>query len=166
MDVRWALEVAPNPSVLRLHVTTELTSRTIVTCPPAQAPEPIDRLVALEGVRSADLHRYRARLNLAPGVRREQVAIRVSAELASVWGEPTSLPPEAPPRAFGVDRRGPRRVAESREMAGDDRLLTLMFSLDGVAEAVAGRGMLLLRLARLFRWEEVEPSVVAQLAVR
>jgi hypothetical protein len=166
VDVRWAIEAAPNPSVLRLHVTKELTSRTIVTCPPAPAPEPLDRLVGLEGVRSADLHRYRARLNLAPGVLRERVAISATAELSSVWGEPTSLPPEAPPRAFAVDRSGPRRVAESREMAGDDRLLTLMFDFDGVAEAVAGRGLLLLRLARLFRWEDVEPSVVARLAVR
>jgi hypothetical protein len=166
VDVRWAIEEAPNPSVLRLHVTTELTSRTILTCPPARAPKPLDRLLDLEGMRSVDLHRYRARLNLAAGVRPERVAISATAELSSVWGVPTSLPPEAPPRAFAVDRTGPRRVAESREMAADDRLLTLMFNLDGVAEAVAGRGMLLLRLARLFRWEDVEPSVVALLAVR
>ena len=30
----WAVETAPNPAVVRLHVGHALTEETIVTCPP------------------------------------------------------------------------------------------------------------------------------------
>ena len=46
---RWALEAVTNPSVLRLHLSAPLTDRTIVSCPPEAAPEPLDRLLAIPG---------------------------------------------------------------------------------------------------------------------
>ena len=56
-----------NPSVLRVHTTEELTDRTIVTCPPAIPPAPLERLLALPRVRTLNLHRYQCRVNLRPG---------------------------------------------------------------------------------------------------
>ncbi len=64
--VTWALERAPNPLVIRVHTTVELTRSTIETCPPASPPEGLRSLLAVDGVRSIDLHRYRARLNMVP----------------------------------------------------------------------------------------------------
>lgn len=63
--LRWALERAPNPRVIRVHTTVELTPATIERCPPATLPEGLRSTLALDGVRSVDLHRYRARLNLS-----------------------------------------------------------------------------------------------------
>jgi hypothetical protein len=65
--VTWAVEMAPNPRVIRVHTTVELTRATIEKCPPASPPEGLRSLLAVEGVRSIDLHRYRARLNLSLG---------------------------------------------------------------------------------------------------
>ena len=62
--VTWALERAPNPRVIRVHTTVELTRATIEKCPPASPPEGLRSLRAVDGVGSVDLHRYRARLNL------------------------------------------------------------------------------------------------------
>ena len=63
----WALSRATNPAVLRLHTTLELTAATIETCPPSEPPHPLDRLLEIRGIRSMDLHRHVARLNLLPG---------------------------------------------------------------------------------------------------
>src|SRR5207249_5713382 len=101
--MRWAVEEALNPTVLRIHVTGELTSATIVTWPPATPTTPLDRLLAIEGVRSIDLHRYRVRLNLAPGVDRGLIAPRVTDALREAWGDPSVLQPEELPRAFAVE---------------------------------------------------------------
>jgi hypothetical protein len=68
MTTRWFVEGATNPSVLRIHVTDELTLRTIETCPPGVAPRPLDRLLQVPGVRSIDLHRYRAGRFLGPSI--------------------------------------------------------------------------------------------------
>ena len=65
-SVRWAIQAVANPSVLRLHTAEELTDRTIVTCPPALPPAPLELLSALPGVRTLNLHRYRCRVNLRP----------------------------------------------------------------------------------------------------
>jgi hypothetical protein len=73
----WALEGARNRSVLLLHTTIELTRVTIQPCPPARAPWPLDRLLSIPGIRSMDLHRYRARLNLASGTVRALVEVRI-----------------------------------------------------------------------------------------
>jgi hypothetical protein len=62
--VAGALERAANPTVLRLRTTVQLTGRTIETCPPAFTPRPLGLLLEIPGVRSVDLHRYLARLNL------------------------------------------------------------------------------------------------------
>jgi hypothetical protein len=60
--VAWALERAANPTVLRLHTTVQATGRTIETCPPAF--QPLRQPLAIPAVRSVDMHRYLARLNL------------------------------------------------------------------------------------------------------
>ncbi len=161
--MRWAVEEALNPTVLRIHVTGELTSATIVTCPPATPTAPLDRLLAIEGVRSIDLHRYRVRLNLAPGVDRGLIAPRVIDALREAWGDPSVLQPEELPRAFAVEHEGPRRVAESLEMAAGDPFLTAAFGVDGVAEAVAAPHLVLVKLGVMFRWSDVEPAVGAAL---
>ncbi len=161
--MRWAVEEALNPTVLRIHLTGELTTATIVTCPPATAPAPLDRLLAVDGVRSIDLHRYRVRLNLAPGVDRGLIASRVTDALREAWGDPSVLQPEELPRAFAVDHKGPRRVAESLEMAAGDPFLTAAFGVDGVAEAIAAPHLVLVKLGVMFRWADVEPAVGAAL---
>jgi hypothetical protein len=164
--IAWAFEVAPNPSVLRLHVTSELTDETIRTCPPAAPPAPLALLLGLGDVRSLDLHRYRARVNLAPDVSAREMLVRVAALLTPSWGPPSALPPEEMPRAFVVRDRGPRTVAESSEMAGDHPLLAALFLVDGVCEAIAAEGLALVRLGRMFRWDEVEDGVREALATR
>lgn len=153
---RWALEPVTNPTVLRLHVDEELTSRTIATCPPGEPPPQLAPLLDLECVRSLDLHRYRARLNLDADADAHVVAARVSDAIVHLFGVAVELPFDEGPKAFESTVSGPRRVAESHEMAersGDVRLLAL-FDVDGVAEAIAGEGLVLVRLGRLFAWDE------------
>ena len=159
----WAIEPAVNPSVVRVHVSDELTDRTIVTSPPARLPMPIGGLTELEDVRTIDVHRYRIRLNLRPGSDRVRTASYARDILLSSWGEPSRIAPDPGPRVFEVAYRGPRTVAESAEMAAGHPLLEAMFRVDGVSEAIAGDGMLLVRLGRLFAWEERQPDVSAAL---
>jgi len=154
-----------NPSVLRLHTTEELTDRTIVTCPPALPPAPLERLLAFPGVRSLNLHRYRCRVNLRPGADAIASAHATETTLLPVWGAPEPLPPEEDPRAFAIRREGPRIVAESREMAGSDSIAQAMFDVPGVVEVVLGPGLALVRLGRLFRWSAVQGDVVRALTL-
>ena len=100
--VTWALERAPNPRVIRVHTTVELTRATIEKCPPASPPEGLRSLLAVDGVRSVDLHRYRARLNLDPGCDAKAAADGVAGAIQAAWGAPAPLPGEPAPRAFGV----------------------------------------------------------------
>jgi hypothetical protein len=162
--MRWAIEGALNPTLLRLHVTGELTSATILTCPPAQAPAPLDLLAAIDGVRSLDLHRYRVRFNLAPGGGRATVMAKAAEILQEPWGQATPMPPEELPRAFAIERQGSRLVAEGKEMAERDPVLARVFSVEGVAEAIVDEHLVLVRLGRLFRWDDVEPVLSAALA--
>jgi hypothetical protein len=113
----------------------------------------------LESVRSLDLHRYMVRLNLLRGSGRRTIAAETTEILASVWGDPVPLPAQTVSRAFIWHRTGRRRVAESPEMAGDDPLMTALFRIDGVAEVVEGQGLVLVRLGRLFSWEEPQRAV-------
>ena len=157
--VRWALEVAPNPRVIRVHTTVELTRATIETCPPASPPEGLRAMLAVDGVRSVDLHRYRARLNLSPGCDARAAWDGVAWAIAAAWGAPGSLSGEPPPRAFEVAYEGPRIVGESLEMAAPDPTLAALFQVPGVAEAILVAGRVWVRPGRLFSWEEVEASV-------
>jgi hypothetical protein len=160
--MRWAVEAVPNPSVLRLHTTEELTDRTILTCPPAVPAPPLDRLLALPEIRSLDLHRYLCRVNLRPGTNAVVVGDAARSLLAA-WGAPEPLPPEEEPRAFAIRREGPRVVAESREMAGGETVAVALFDVQGVVEVVLGQGMALVRLGRLFRWSAVQGDMVRAL---
>ncbi|HEX6261689.1 MAG TPA: hypothetical protein VF097_02450 [Actinomycetota bacterium] len=155
----WALEPAANPSILRFHVREELTKRTIETCPPATPPEMLDPVLALDDVRSVDLHRYRARINLSPGVEALGIMPSIERLLAERLGPAEYLPPDPPPQAYPVDHEEPRIVAESLEMAGDQPILRALFETEGVAEAILGTGLLLVRLGRLFTWEESGDAV-------
>jgi hypothetical protein len=158
---RWALEDAPNPSVLRLHVDAALTRETIVACPPGEAPSPLDRLFEIEAVRSIELHRYRARLNLRPDADRPEATGHATGVLSHAWGPPADLATDAGPRAFQAAVTGPRRVAESPEMAEGHPMLERLFEVEGVAEAIVGDGLVLVRLGRLFRWEDAQGAVWA-----
>lgn len=160
----WAFENVTNPWLVRLHVDVPLTDQTIVTCPPAEAPAPLDRLLQVKGVRAIDLHRYRVRLNLDYGISRTAVARTGSAFLRGHWGDPSVLPDREPPRAFQVDRPGPRQVAESLAMAGEDVLLRALFGVDGVEEVVAADSVVLVRLGRFFRWADREAAVSEAIA--
>jgi hypothetical protein len=162
----WAIEGALNPTVLRVHVRVSLTDRTIETCPPGTAPAPLDRLLAVEAVRSLDLHRYRVRVNLRPGGGRGAVMRRTAEVLGAAWGSAAALPPDPPPRVFAHPYEGTRIVVESAEMAGSSGVpaLVAVFAASGVVEAIAAPGMVLVRIGRLFSWEEAEPAVVAALA--
>jgi hypothetical protein len=166
MTSSWVLEGAANPTILRIHVTDPLTDRTIVTCPPNAPPPQLGRLLDIEGVRSVDLHRYRVRLNLLPDAGRGAVTSAATALLRSEWGDPAPLLIEELPRAFEAEHQGPRVVAESMEMAeaAHEPLLELLFGVDGVSEVIASDGMVLVRLGRLFRWQDVELSVREALA--
>jgi hypothetical protein len=155
----WALETAQNPSVLRLHVRTELTRMTIETCPPTTPPEILEPVLALDDVRSVNLHRYRARINLVAGVEALGVLPPIERFLAERMGPADYLPPEPPPQAYPVEHEQPRIVAESLEMAGDQPMLRALFETAGVVEAILGTGLLLVRLGRLFTWEECAPAV-------
>ena len=160
----WAFEDVTNPWLVRLHVDLSLTDQTIVTCPPAEAPPPLDRLLQVKGVRAIDLHRYRVRLNLDHGISRTAAARTGSAFLRGHWGEPSALPEREGPRAFQVDRQGPRQVAESLAMAGEDPLLRALFGVDGVEEVVGADGVILVRLGRFFRWADREAAVSEAIA--
>ncbi len=155
----WALETAQNPSVLRLHARTELTRMTIERCPPASPPEMLEPVLALDDVRSVDLHRYRARINLAAGVEALGVLPSLERLLADRMGPAEPLSPEPPSQAYPVEHEEPRLVAESLEMAGDHTMLRALFETEGVVEAILGTGLLLVRLGRLFTWEECGPAV-------
>ena len=157
--VTWALERAPNPRVIRVHTTVELTRATIEKCPPASPPEGLRSLLAVDGVRSVDLHRYRARLNLRPGCDAKAAWEGVARAIEAVWGAPAPLPAEPPPRAFEVAYEGPRIVAESPEMAAPDPTLAALLRVPGVAEAILEAGRVRVRPGRLFSWEDVEASV-------
>lgn len=165
----WAIETAPNPAVLRVHTTVQLTARTIETCPPKAAAAPLDRLPTLEGIRTVDLHRYHARVNLLPGADPGSVVAATAAALRAVWGVPLDLSAHAEelPRAFAIDPAArvqrERVVAESEEMARSDPVARALFGVVGVAEAIVGGGLALVRLGRLFAWRDVEPAVRAAL---
>jgi hypothetical protein len=163
--VRWAIEDAPNPTLLRLHVGVALTDETILTCPPGAAPSPIDRLLEIEAIRSLDVHRYRVRLNLRPGAGRDETRRHATEILVHAWGDQGSLRADEGPRAFVAATGGiARRVAESPRMARGNRLLEAVFAVDGVSEAVAGDGLVLVRLGRVFGWNEAEAAVGRALA--
>ena len=162
----WAIEGALNPTILRIHVTEALTDRTIVVCPPEGAPAPFDAVGEIEGVRGLDLHRHRVRLNLAPGAGRAIVSRAAAPLLEAAWGTEDPLPLDEGPRAFSVAHEGPRLVAESPVMAAQhgDTTLIRVFEVPGVVEAIAGDGLVLVRLGRLFAWDDVEAEVSAALA--
>jgi len=162
----WALEATPNRAVLRVHVAHELTDRTIVTSPPAELERPLVGLLELDAVRTIDLHRYRARLNLRPDTDRDATTAHADAVLASSWGPARTLTDDAGPRAFEVRHEGRRTVAESAEMARGHPLLEAVFAVDGVSEAIVGDNLVLVRLGRLFAWPDVEPEVIRALAIR
>lgn len=155
----WALERAANPRVIRVHTRVELTRATIEKCPPASPPEGLRSLLTVDGVRSVDLHRYRARLNLSPGCDAKPAWDGVARAIEQAWGAPAPLPGEPAPRAFDVDYEGPRIVAESPEMAGLDPTLVALFRVPGVAEVILEAGRVWVRPGRLFSWEDVETSV-------
>ncbi len=162
----WAIEGALNPTILRIHVTDALTDRTIVVCPPEGAPPPFDAVASIDGVRSLDLHRHRVRVNLASGAGRDAVSRAAAELLEATWGAQTVLSHEEEPRAFTVAHAGPRLVAESPVMAAQhgDTTLIRVFEVPGVVEAIAGDGLVLVRLGRLFAWDDVEDDVSAALA--
>lgn len=162
----WAIEGALNPTILRVHVTEALTDRTIVVCPPEDAPAPFDAVVQVEGVRGLDLHRHRVRVNLEPGAGRAAVSRAAAQLLETAWGARSALPLDEGPRAFAFAHSGPRLVAESPVMAAQhgDLALIRVFEVPGVIEAIAGEGLVLVRLGRLFAWEDVEAEVSAALA--
>jgi hypothetical protein len=155
----WALEAATNPSVVRVHVAHELTDRTIATSPPAEVTMPLAGLLEIDAVRTIDLHRYRARINLVRGVDRTETERHVREILRPAWGEETDLPDDAGPRAFESGSHERRVVAESAEMAAGHPVLEALFSVDGVSEAIAGDALVLVRLGRLFGWAQVQPTI-------
>lgn len=161
--VTWALERAPNPRVVRVHTTLELTRATIERCPPASPPEGLRSLLAVQGIRSLELHRYRARLNLAPGFDGGAAWARIAGTIEGAWGAPAPLPAAPPPRAFEVGYEGPRIVAESSEMAAPHPILAALFRVSGVAEAILETGRVWVRPGRLFAWEDVESAARSSL---
>jgi len=163
MDRRWALEKTANPSGVRVHVGHQLTDRTIVTSPTAEIARPLAGLLELEAVRTLDLHRYHARVNLRHGADRDAAARHTRDILFAAWGSESPSEPESDPRAFEIDYAGPRVVAESAEMAAGRDLLVRLFTVAGVREAILGDGLALVRIGRLFTWAAVEPAVTAAL---
>jgi hypothetical protein len=154
----WALSRTSNPTVLRLHASLELTEATIETCPPSTPPHPLDRLLQIPEIRSIDLHRYRARLNLLPGSDPRAITRQVCELLAGEWGR-ASTKRDDPARAFPVPYRGPRLVGESLRMAGSQPILRALFAVPGVVEAILEPGHVRVRLGRLFSWTEVEEDM-------
>jgi hypothetical protein len=157
----WAVETAANPSVLRIHVAHQLTDRTIVTSPPAELAMPIAGLLELEAVRTIDLHRYRIRVNLSPSGDREATVEHVRQILEPAWGADATLEADPEPRAFEAAHRADRVVAESAEMAQGEPVLEALFRIEGVSEAIAGDGLVLVRLGPLFSWSTAEPEIAA-----
>ena len=154
----WALSKASNPTVLCLHASQELTQATIETCPPSTPRHPLDRLLEIPGIRSIDLHRYRARLNLRPGSDRHAITREVWELLVKEWGDASSKRAD-PARTFAVRYRGSRLVAESLQMAGSQPIIQALFGAPGVVEAILEPGHVWVRLGRLFSWTEVEKDV-------
>jgi hypothetical protein len=154
----WALSKASNPTVLRLHTSLELTQATIETCPPSTPRHPLDRLLEIPGIRSIDLHRYRARLNLLAGFDRHAITREVCELLAEEWGDASAKRAD-PARTFAVRYRGSRLVAESLKMAGSQPILRALLGVPGVVEAILEPGHVWVRLGRLFSWAEVEKDV-------
>jgi hypothetical protein len=161
-SVAWTLSRPSNPMVLVVNTTVELTRETIETCPPSRSPHPLGRLLEVPGIRSIDLHRYRARLNLAPGADRDKIILLVCELLGNEWGS-TSSKRDEPAQTFGVAYAGPRLVAESLRMAGSQPILRALFGVRGVAEAILESGQVRVRLGRLFSWAEVEDDLRAAL---
>lgn len=159
----WALSGASNPTVLRLDTSVELTEATIETCPPMTPPKPLDRLLEIPGIRSIDLHRYRARLNLVPRSDPKTITTLVCELLAEQWGSASSKRMD-PSRRFPVPYSGPRLVAESLRMAGSQPILRALFGVPGVEEAILEPAHVRVRLGRLFSWIEVEEDVRRALA--
>jgi hypothetical protein len=155
----WALERTRNPSVLRVHTTVELTRATIEACPPVRPPWPLDRLLSIPGVRSMDLHRYRARLNLAPGTEPALVEARIREILSPELGPAVDLSAEPVPQTFAVRYGGLRTVAESPDMARSQPVLRAVFLVPGVAEAILTEGLVEVRLGRLFAWDQAEEAI-------
>jgi hypothetical protein len=162
--VAWAVERMANPAVLRLHTSAELTRKTIETCPPESAPSPLSWLLRIPDLRSIDLHRYRARLNLTPDANLDLLEEAVRRALEGSWGPPVALPQDEAPRTFPVRYFGGRRAAESLEMAARQPVLFALFQVRGVAEGTLNHGGVRVRLGRLFAWEEVESRVRDALA--
>jgi hypothetical protein len=155
---RWALSRASNPHVLRIHTSVELTQATIETCPPSIPPHPLDRLLDISGIRSIDLDRYRARLNLLPGDDPGEIARQACELLVREWG-PASPKRDQRARTFPVGYGGPRLVAESLQMAGSQPTLGALFGIPGVVEAILTAGHVRIRLGPMFSWTEVEKDV-------
>src|SRR5437868_13327435 len=103
MDRRWALERPANPSVLRVHVDHQLTDRTIVTSPPAEIAHPLAGLLELDAVRTVDLHRYHARVNLGHGTDRDIAADHVDDLLSAAWGDGDDGGTDSAPRAVEIN---------------------------------------------------------------
>ena len=120
-------------------------------------------MLEVSGIRSIDLHRYRARLNLVAGAGVDALARRVSEILSEAWG-PASATHAEPARAFPVPYTGVRLVAESMAMAGSQPLLRALFGVPGVAEAILEPGHMRVSLGRLFSWADTEPAVTIALA--
>ena len=163
---RWALEAVTNPSVLRLPSlgSAHRSHDRVVPsgdCAGAAGSAALDPRRALAGL----LHRYRVRLNLGPDGFAGQATVPATETLTEAWGTDAFLDADEGPRAFQVAREGDRQVAESLEMAEGhgDAMLMALFAVEGVAEAIAGKGLVLVRLGRLFRWDECSDAVVAAL---
>jgi hypothetical protein len=155
---RWALSRASNPNVLRIHTSVELTPATIETCPPSSPLHPLDRLLEISGIRSIDLHRYRARLNLLPGNDPSAIARQACELLVREWG-PASPEWDERAQTFPVAYGGPRLVAESLQMAGSQPTLRALFGIPGVVEAILTEGHVRVRLGPMFSWTEIEKDV-------
>src|SRR5439155_20993391 len=164
-SVAWAVESVTNPMVLRIHSTVELTRRTIETFPPGEAPAPFDAIARLGEVRTVDLHRYRARLNLRPGADQDDALLLARDVFTGAWGRPVTLDnlPAQSPKAFTIRPFGERFVAESPEMAEPNRIAAALFAIEGVAEVIVGDGLALVGLGRLFRWSDLEAVVTGAL---
>ena len=152
----WAIEGAPNPTVLRVHVGWCLTDRTIVSCPPGPAPAPFDGFLEIDGVRSIDLHPYRVRVNLSPGGGRGSVSS--PRRFLAACGPGAALGTEPLPRAFAhpyAGARGWRRARRWPSIGGAGRGVALRGDGGGRGRAGPGVGR---ADRRLFDWDAVGPA--------